>query len=87
MNDHDEHDDITFSGRVGPKVAATIGAVAGFAASRRHLKGAVVGGAVGWALAHFLNRRQRRKSDVVDVTATESTPPSGEGTPPAGESV
>lgn len=84
MNAHDEHDDITFTGRVGPKLAATIGAVAGFAASRRHLKGAVVGGAVGWALAHFLNRRKRPQGDVVDVTASESTPSSGES---SGETV
>lgn len=74
MNAHDHDDDITFKGHVGPRLAATIGAVAGLAASRRRMKGALVGGAVGWAMAHLLNRRRRRHSDVVDVTATESEP-------------
>lgn len=74
MTQQHDQPDITFNGRVGPKLAAAIGAVAGLAASRRPMRGAVVGGAVGWAIAQFLNRRERRSTDVVDVSATETEP-------------
>ena len=74
MNGHDEHEDISWKGHVGPRMAAVIGAVAGMAASRRRMKGAVVGGAIGWALAHLLNRRRQREPDVVDVTDSEGGP-------------
>jgi hypothetical protein len=64
-----EECEIHWTGRVGPRVAAAIGAVAGMAASRRRLKGALVGGAVGWVMAHFINKRHCRKETVVDVGA------------------
>ena len=73
--EHEEHDnDITWKGHVGPRVAAAIGAVAGLATSRRKMRGVVVGGAVGWAMAHFLNRRRRHKTEIVDVPASEPDP-------------
>ncbi len=73
MNE-DHEDDITWKGHIGPRLGAAIGAVAGLAASRRRMKGAIVGGAIGWAMAHFLNRRRRNSRDVVDVPATEREP-------------
>jgi hypothetical protein len=71
----EEHNDIEWKGHIGPKIAAAIGALAGLAVSRRRMKGALVGGAVGWAMAHLLNRR-RHAADVVDVPA-EPAPPAG----------
>ena len=77
MTGYDDDNDITWKGYIGPRAAAAIGAVAGLATSRRKMKGAVVGGAVGWAMAHFMNKRRKRKQDVVDIVASERTPEPG----------
>lgn len=85
MTGYDDDNDITWKGYIGPRAAAAIGAVAGLATSRRKMKGAVVGGAVGWAMAHFMNKRRKRKEGIVDIVASEAAPDPDLGNDPEPE--